>query len=55
MTEQNTTTMTYDSQSKKRTMDDPDMGIWDYLYDKSGNLEFQKQSIRVRSQLVTAW
>jgi RHS repeat-associated protein len=41
MTEQNTT-MTYDSQSKKRAMDDPDMGSWDYLYDKSGNLEFQK-------------
>jgi len=38
MTEQNTATMTYDSQSKKRTMNDPDMGIRDYLYDKSRNL-----------------
>jgi len=37
-TEQNTTTMTYDSLSKKRTMTDPDMGYWTYQYDKSGNL-----------------
>jgi RHS repeat-associated protein len=46
--EQNTTTMTYDSQSKKRSMSDPDMGsghyAWDYRYDKSGNLEFQKDA-----------
>jgi YD repeat-containing protein len=39
--EQNTTAMSYDSQSKKRTMNDPDMGIWDYRHDKSGNLEYQ--------------
>jgi len=37
-TEQNTTTMTYDSLSKKRTMTDPDLGYWTYVYDKSGNL-----------------
>ncbi len=42
--EQNITTMTYDSLSKKRTMSDPDMGNWDYRYDKAGNLEFQKDA-----------
>jgi RHS repeat-associated protein len=51
-TEQNTTTMTYDSLSKKRTMTDPDMGYWTYDYDKSGNLEYQTdakgQTIRSR-------
>jgi len=36
-----TTTMTYDSLSKKRTMNDPDMGSWQYYYDKSGNLLLQ--------------
>jgi len=50
--EQNTTTMTYDSLSKKRTMTDPDMGYWTYEYDKSGNLELQTdakgQKIRFR-------
>jgi len=40
-TEQNTTTITYDSLSKKRSMNDPDMGQWTYDYDKSGNLELQ--------------
>jgi RHS repeat-associated protein len=51
-TEQNTTTMTYDSLSKKKTMNDPDMGYWTHLYDKSGNLELQTdakgQKIRFR-------
>jgi RHS repeat-associated protein len=51
-TEQNTTTMPYDSLSKKKTMNDPDMGYWTYLYDKSGNLELQTdakgQKIRFR-------
>ena len=51
-TEQNTTTMTYNSLSKKKTMTDPDMGFWTYDYDKSGNLEFQTdakgQTIRFR-------
>ena len=36
-----TTTITYDSLSKKRTMTDPAMGYWTYTYDKSGNLETQ--------------
>jgi hypothetical protein len=31
-TEQNTTTMTYGSLSKERTMNDPDMGSWIYDY-----------------------
>jgi len=46
MPEQNTITMTYDSQSKKRFMSDPDMGgddhRWEYRYDKSGNLVYQR-------------
>ncbi len=33
--------MTYDSLSKKRSMNDPDMGSWTYVYDKSGNLTSQ--------------
>ena len=40
-TEQNTTSMTYDSLSKKIAMADPDMGNWSYEYDKSGNLAKQ--------------
>jgi YD repeat-containing protein len=36
-----TTTMTYDSLMKKRSMNDPDMGSWTYVYDKAGNLELQ--------------
>jgi len=32
-TEENTTTMTYDSLSEKRNMTDPDMGTWSYTYD----------------------
>jgi YD repeat-containing protein len=36
-----TTTMTYDSLMKKRSMSDPDMGSWTYQYDKAGNLELQ--------------
>ena len=48
--EKNTTTITYDSQSKKRTMSDPDMGFWQYTYDKSGNLETQTDA---KSQMIT--
>jgi len=33
-----TTTMTYDSLMKKKSMSDPDMGGWTYDYDKAGNL-----------------
>ncbi len=36
-----TTSMTYDSMSKKKSMNDPDMGYWTYIYDKSGNLTSQ--------------
>ncbi len=36
-----TTSMTYDSMSKKKSMNDPDMGPWTYDYDKSGNLKWQ--------------
>ncbi len=37
----NTTTMAYDSLSKKIDMVDPDMGHWTYQYDKNGNLTCQ--------------
>ncbi len=50
MPEQNTTTMTYDSLSKKRTMSDPDMGYWTYQYDKSGNLTSQTDA---KNQTIT--
>jgi YD repeat-containing protein len=43
-TEQNTTTMIYDSLSMKIEMVDPDMGHWFYQYDKSGNLAYQKDA-----------
>lgn len=51
-TEQNTTTMTYDSLSKKRTMTDPDMGYWTYDYDKSGNLEYQTDAKSQKIRLI---
>jgi RHS repeat-associated protein len=45
-----TTTMTYNSLSKKRSVTDPDMGNWTYVYDKSGNLISQTDA---KSQTVT--
>ena len=35
------TTIIYDIQGRKTSMDDPDMGFWEYHYDKNGNLELQ--------------
>jgi RHS repeat-associated protein len=40
-TEENETSMTYNSLSKKIGMSDPDMGSWLYEYDSSGNLTLQ--------------
>ena len=37
----NQTTLTYDDLGRKLTMDDPDMGLWDYDYDPLGNLTAQ--------------
>ncbi|MFL5803006.1 MAG: RHS repeat domain-containing protein, partial [Roseiflexaceae bacterium] len=34
----NVTSMTYDSLGRKRTMDDPDLGVWSYSYDANSNL-----------------
>jgi RHS repeat-associated protein len=50
LTEQNITTMTYDSLSKKSSMTDPDMDYWIYQYDKSGNLTSQTDA---KSQTIT--
>jgi len=36
--EGNTTTNTYDTLGRKISMDDPDMGYWEYEYDANGNL-----------------
>jgi len=44
------THMTYDSLSKKRSMTDPDMGYWEYEYDKSGNLIKQWDANRPKPQ-----
>jgi RHS repeat-associated protein len=38
----NQTDITYDSLSRKISMDDPDMGHWEYQYDLNGNLRYQK-------------
>lgn len=40
----NQTVITYDSLSRKVSMDDPDMGHWEYDYDANGNLEYQKDA-----------
>jgi RHS repeat-associated protein len=40
----NQTDITYDSLSRKITMDDPDMGYWTYQYDANGNLIYQKDA-----------
>jgi RHS repeat-associated protein len=44
------THITYDSLSKKKTMHDPDMGAWSYIYDKSGNLTSQTDA---KNQVIT--
>jgi RHS repeat-associated protein len=38
------TTIDYDSLGRKTSMDDPDMGQWDYEYDVSGNLVRQEDA-----------
>ena len=40
-----TTTITYDVLGRKVSMDDPDMGAWDYTYDADGNLIQQKDAL----------
>jgi len=46
----NTTTVVYDSLSRKIAMDDMDMGVWSYGYDENGNLISQTDA---RGQVVT--
>jgi len=45
----NTTTITYDTLSRKTSMSDPDMGDWTYTYDTLGNLFSQTDS---KGQLI---
>lgn len=40
----NMTEMTYDFLGRKRTMDDPNMGHWEYTYDNNHNLLTQKDA-----------
>jgi YD repeat-containing protein len=40
----NQTIMTYDTLSRKISMDDPDMGYWEYGYDANDNLTYQKDA-----------
>ncbi|MGA1825980.1 MAG: RHS repeat domain-containing protein [bacterium] len=37
----NRTILCYDTLGRKRSMTDPDMGTWQYMYDKNGNLVHQ--------------
>ncbi|MBI5194558.1 MAG: hypothetical protein HZA08_14140, partial [Nitrospirae bacterium] len=46
----NQTDITYDSLSRKISMDDPDMGYWTYTYDANGNLKTQTDA---KSQTIT--
>ncbi|MBI4847635.1 MAG: hypothetical protein HY808_03540, partial [Nitrospirae bacterium] len=46
----NQSTMTYDSLSRKTSMTDPDMGYWTYQYDANGNLISQTDA---KSQTIT--
>ncbi len=38
------TTFTYDFMGRKKTMNDPNMGLWEYTYDVMGNLIQQKDA-----------
>ncbi len=40
----NQTDILYDTLSRKTSMDDPDMGHWEYQYDLNGNLKYQKDA-----------
>ncbi|OGL47349.1 MAG: hypothetical protein A2W05_00960, partial [Candidatus Schekmanbacteria bacterium RBG_16_38_10] len=46
----NQTIITYDTLSRKTSMDDPDMGHWEYQYDANGNLTYQKDA---KNQIIT--
>ncbi len=46
-----TVTLTYDYAGRKLTMNDPDMGAWDYEYDALGNLEVQDDAKHQRTCL----
>jgi len=46
----NTTTIAYDTMSRKTEMTDPDMGHWTYGYDRNGNLTSQEDA---RGRIVT--
>ena len=46
----NTTTLTYDTRGRKKTMSDPDMGYWQYFYDALGEL---KRQIDAKQQVTT--
>ena len=39
----------YDNLGRKILMNDPDMGIWEYIYDKAGNL---KEQIDAKGQMI---
>ncbi len=41
----NETYITYDSLSRKASIYDPDMGLWEYDYDDNGNLIYQKDQM----------
>ncbi len=46
----NETTLVYDSLGRKTSMDDPDMGVWSYTYDKIDNLKTQTDA---RGAIIT--
>ena len=46
------TTITYDVQGRKTSIDDPDLGYWQYQYDKNGNLKLQTDNKGDRIQWI---
>ncbi|MDQ3929777.1 MAG: hypothetical protein M3328_11615, partial [Chloroflexota bacterium] len=48
------TTMEYDGLGRKKVMNDPDMGRWEYGYDNAGNLTSQKDALYLSNSTLYA-
>lgn len=49
-----TSTMTYDGLGRKETMQDPDMGNWEYDYDAANNLVAQRDALYLSNPILYA-